>query len=97
MAARLVMVFVPDKDAEAALTLARRHARRIWIRPAVGEMESLLCVVQGRYVERLLDELEDAFGDLQGRHSARPPKRLDRSTRPPGPRRGSRPSSPGTG
>lgn len=63
MAARLVTVFVPDPDAESALALARRHARRIWIRPVVGEMESLLCVVQGRYVERLLDELEDAFGD----------------------------------
>lgn len=61
MAARLVMVFVPDAEVALASSIAKRHARRVWTRPVQGVTESVLCVVQGRYLERLLKDLDAAF------------------------------------
>ncbi|MDP1631711.1 MAG: TIGR00341 family protein [Caulobacter sp.] len=66
MSTRLLMVFVPDPDVNLAMDIARRHATRIWVRPAQGSMESLLCVVQGRYVERLVDDLDERLGAREG-------------------------------
>ncbi|MFT4911733.1 MAG: putative hydrophobic protein (TIGR00341 family) [Brevundimonas sp.] len=66
MSTRLLLVFVPDEDIPIARELARRCARRIWVRPAEGGMESLACVVQARYVERLVDALERELGERPG-------------------------------
>jgi uncharacterized hydrophobic protein (TIGR00341 family) len=66
MSTRLLLVFVPDEDIQIARDLAHRHASRIWIRPAEGRMESLACVVQARYVERLVKDLEQALGQHPG-------------------------------
>lgn len=66
MSTRLVTIFVPDADAEAARELVGQHAARRWIRPAKGEMESLVCVVQNRYVERLINALEARYAGTPG-------------------------------
>ncbi|MGE3143083.1 MAG: TIGR00341 family protein [Hyphomonadaceae bacterium] len=64
MAARLVMVFAPDSETALAGEIARRYARRVWVRPVQGATESVLCVVQGRYLERLLKEFDAAFSAI---------------------------------
>jgi len=66
MSTRLLLVFVPDEDIPIARELARRCASRIWVRPAEGGMESLACVVQARYVERLVGALELELGQRPG-------------------------------
>ncbi len=66
MSTRLLLVFVPDEDISTAQDLARRCASRIWIRPVEGGLESLACVVQARYVERLVDALEQELGERPG-------------------------------
>ena len=66
MAARLVMIFVPDDEIDRARELALKHARRVWARVTSGDTENLLCVVQGRYVERLLADFTAQFGSVTG-------------------------------
>ncbi|MFA7262148.1 MAG: TIGR00341 family protein [Caulobacter sp.] len=66
MTARLVTVFLPDGDARTALELVGRHAARRWLLPVEGEMACLTCIVQGRYVERLIDEMDGRFSDRPG-------------------------------
>lgn len=66
MSARLVEVFVPDEEVALARTLIARHARRFWQGSVPGAGEKFSCIVQKRYVERLLADLNASFGTMDG-------------------------------
>lgn len=66
MSARLVTIFLPDASAQAAHAVCQKHAVRIWLQSAHGVGDVVTCVVQSRYVQRLLDDLEDQFSGLPG-------------------------------
>lgn len=44
----------------------RRHCRRVWQKPLHDSLQRFTCVVQNRYVERIMRDLTDAFGALDG-------------------------------
>ena len=64
MSTRLVQVIVPDAMIEATRTLVSKHCRRYWQEPVPGGREKFSCIVQKRYVERLLSELNARFGAM---------------------------------
>lgn len=66
MSAKLVSVIVADGDVGAAQEVIARHCRRFWQEPVPGRREKFSCVVQPRYVERLLDELDARFSTSTG-------------------------------
>lgn len=66
MSARLVDVIVADAEVPAARELIARHCRRFWQEAVPGGREKFSCIVQSRYVERLLDELDARFGGSEG-------------------------------
>jgi uncharacterized hydrophobic protein (TIGR00341 family) len=63
MSTRLVQIIVPDSQIETARSLVSHHCRRFWQEPIPGDREKFSCIVQKRYVERLLTELDAHFGD----------------------------------
>ena len=66
MSARLVQIIVPDSQIELANSLIARHARRHWQESVPGAGEKFSCIVQKRYVERLLADLTTNFGAMPG-------------------------------
>ncbi len=66
MAARLIQIFLPDSEIEAIERLLPRHSRRFWRETVPGGQEKYSCIVQQRYTERLIDELEAAFAGVEG-------------------------------
>ena len=66
MSARLVQIIVPDTQVTLANTVIARHARRHWQESVPGTSEKFSCIVQKRYVERLLADLNTNFGTMQG-------------------------------
>lgn len=66
MSGRLVLVIVPDAEAAAAQAVIARDCRRYWREPIRAGLERFTCIVQRRYVGRLLAELEKGFGHLPG-------------------------------
>lgn len=64
MSTRLVQVIVPDAMIEATRTLVSKHCRRYWQEPVPGGLEKFSCIVQKRYVERLLSALNAQFGAM---------------------------------
>ncbi|MBC2778489.1 TIGR00341 family protein [Parasphingopyxis marina] len=64
MSARLVDIIVTDADVAEARALIARHCRRFWQEAVPGGREKFSCIVQSRYVERLLDELDTRFGAM---------------------------------
>ena len=66
MSARLVEIVVPDAEVERAHVLIARHARRYWQESVPGAGEKFSCIVQKRYVERLLADLNANFGAMEG-------------------------------
>lgn len=66
MSARLVQIIIPDSQVALANTLIARHARRHWQESVPGAGEKFSCIVQKRYVERLLADLNTNFGAMQG-------------------------------
>ncbi|MBW8295730.1 TIGR00341 family protein [Sphingopyxis sp.] len=64
MAARLVVIFLPEAETGRLEEILPRHSRRHWRATVAGGQEKFSCIVQQRYTERLLDELELAFGAL---------------------------------
>ncbi|WAT17907.1 TIGR00341 family protein [Aurantiacibacter sp. MUD11] len=63
MAARKVQVYLPEERVAQLETILAKHSRRFWRETVPGGQEKYTCVVQQRYTERLLDELESAFAD----------------------------------
>lgn len=64
MSTRLVQVIVPDAMIEATRVLVSKHCRRYWQEQVPDGREKFSCIVQKRYVERLLAELDAHFGAL---------------------------------
>lgn len=64
MSTRLVQVIVPDAMIETTRTLVSKHCRRYWQEPVPDDREKFSCIVQKRYVERLLSELNVRFGNM---------------------------------
>ncbi len=66
MSARLVDIIVPDASVDEARTIIAKHCRRYWQEAVPDGREKFSCIVQSRYVERLLDELDRQFGARAG-------------------------------
>lgn len=62
MSVRLVDIIVPDAEVPAVRLVIARHCRRYWQDEVPGDLEKFSCLVQPRYVERLLRELDAEFG-----------------------------------
>ncbi|MFA7585639.1 MAG: TIGR00341 family protein [Novosphingobium sp.] len=66
MAARLVQIFIPETETARLEEILPHHSRRFWREAVPGGQEKYSCIVQQRYTERLLDELEQTFGPAPG-------------------------------
>ena len=66
MSARMVQIIVADENVSLANTLITRHSRRHWQESVPGDLEKFSCIVQKRYVERLLADLNANFGATPG-------------------------------
>ncbi len=64
MATRRVEIFLPEHEFPRLEEIVGRHCRRFWREDVPGGQEKLTCLVQQRYTERLLSDLEAAFGSL---------------------------------
>lgn len=64
MSARIVQIYLPEEQIPSLETILPRHTRRFWRETLPGEQEKYSCVVQQRYTERLLEELDRAFGHV---------------------------------
>ena len=66
MSARLVQIYLPEREIARAEEVLARHSRRFWRETIPGGQEKYSCIVQQRYTERLLGELEDELGGVEG-------------------------------
>lgn len=64
MPARIVQIFLPESQIGQLETILPRHTRRFWRESVPGEHEKYSCIVQQRYTERLLVDLDEAFGHI---------------------------------
>lgn len=64
MAVRLVVIFLPEVEAGRLEQILPLHSRRHWRETVPGGQEKFSCLVQQRYTERLLDDLERSFGTI---------------------------------
>ncbi|MEQ8744098.1 TIGR00341 family protein [Parasphingorhabdus sp.] len=64
MPARLVEIFLPEAEVTQLEEILPRHCRRYWRETVPGGQEKYSCIVQQRYAERLLNELEAAFESM---------------------------------
>lgn len=64
MSARLVEIFLPEDEIKRLEAILPRHSRRYWRAVVPGGQEKYSCIVQQRYTERLLQELDRAFADI---------------------------------
>ncbi|MDP3460759.1 MAG: hypothetical protein Q8S09_15930, partial [Hyphomonas sp.] len=62
MAARLVVIVLPEAETGRLEEILPQHSRRFWRETVPGGQEKFSCIIQQRYTERLLDELGQAFG-----------------------------------
>ncbi|MHA6333266.1 TIGR00341 family protein [Qipengyuania sp. CAU 1752] len=66
MSAQRVEIFLCEAEFPRLEETVARHCRRFWREDVPGENEKLTCLVQQRYTERLLDDLEEAFSAVPG-------------------------------
>ena len=66
MAARKVQIYLPEERVRQLETILSRHSRRFWREAVPGGQEKYTCLVQQRYTERLLDDLEKGFANVPG-------------------------------
>lgn len=64
MSARLVHVFLPEEETGQLEEILKRNTRRFWRETVPGEQEKYTCIVQQRYTQRLLDDLDRRFGEI---------------------------------
>lgn len=64
MAARLIEIFLPEIQVANLEAILTQHSRRYWREAVPGGQEKYSCIVQQRYTERLLDDLDNAFGKI---------------------------------
>ncbi|QIG54099.1 TIGR00341 family protein [Altererythrobacter sp. BO-6] len=61
MSARLVQIYLPEHRIAELEAILARHSRRFWRESVPGGQEKFSCIVQQRYTERLLEELDQNF------------------------------------
>lgn len=66
MSARFVEIIIPDDEVVKARQIIDRHCRRFWQEVVPDGFEKFSCIVQKRYVERLLRELDKSFLASEG-------------------------------
>ncbi len=66
MAARKVQIYLPENRVQQLETILARHSRRFWREAVPGGQEKYTCLVQQRYTERLLEDLEKSFANVPG-------------------------------
>ena len=66
MSARLVQIFLPESCIARLEQILPLHARKFWREAVPGGQEKFSCLVQQRYTERLLDQLEQEFAAVEG-------------------------------
>ncbi len=66
MSARIVDIIVPDHEVAKVREVIARHCRRFWQETVPDGREKFSCIVQPRYVERLLAELDQNFAATEG-------------------------------
>jgi uncharacterized hydrophobic protein (TIGR00341 family) len=66
MTARLVVAIVPDTQMDRIEMILPRHCRRFWREAVPGGLEKYSCLVQLRYTERMLKDLEASFAGTEG-------------------------------
>jgi len=64
MSARLVEIFLSEEQIGLLETILSRHTRRFWRESVPGRPEKYSCIVQQRYTERLLVDLQNNFADV---------------------------------
>ena len=64
MSARLVQIYLPEDRVAQIEEILPRHTRRFWRETVPGGQEKYSCIVQPRYTERLIEELEAAFASI---------------------------------
>lgn len=64
MSARIVQIYLPEDRVQMLETILPRHTRRFWRETVPGEQEKYTCIVQQRYTERLLSDLDEAFREV---------------------------------
>jgi hypothetical protein len=62
MSARIVQIYLPENQIQLLETILAHHTRRFWRETLPGQQEKYTCIVQQRYTERLLVDLDEAFG-----------------------------------
>ena len=66
MSARLVQIIVPDTQVPRAKAIIEKHCSRFWQETVPGGLEKISAVVRGRFIEKLMAELDDAFQGIAG-------------------------------
>lgn len=64
MSARIVQIYLPEDQIPRLESILPHHTRRFWRETLPGAQEKFTCIVQQRYTERLLIDLENAFGTV---------------------------------
>ena len=62
MSARIVKIYLPEQRIGELEEILAKYTRRFWRETVPGDHEKYSCIVQQRYTERLLDDLDAAFG-----------------------------------
>ncbi|WP_340589314.1 TIGR00341 family protein [Erythrobacter alti] len=62
MAARKVLIYLAEPHIGELERILARHCRRFWREAVPGGLEKYSCIVQQRYTERLLNNLDASFG-----------------------------------
>lgn len=64
MSARLVKIYLPEDQVTALEEILPHHTRRFWRESVSGTLEKYTCIVQQRYTEMLLANLEASFASV---------------------------------
>lgn len=64
MSTRLVQIYLPESHVARLEEILPRHSRKYWRETVPGLQEKYSSIVQQRYTERLLEELDEAFASL---------------------------------
>ena len=64
MSARLIQIYLPDNQVAKLEKILPKHSRKYWRETVPGSQEKYSCIVQQRYTERLLADLDDAFASI---------------------------------
>lgn len=61
MSAQRIEIFLSESEIARLEQVVARHCRRLWRESVPGEIEKLTCLVQRRYTERLIEDVEKTF------------------------------------